>query len=94
PWLQHTGWPQLFHNQSLTIIAASAKQPKPGWNEDYILGIRQDTQVQSSSVVEAQIRVILRGVDLMVDRAKFTLAKTSYRSRCWLNTRMVESFAN
>lgn len=28
----------------------------------------------------------------MVDRARFTLAKTSYRSRCWLNTYWKDEF--
>ncbi|KAH7111677.1 hypothetical protein B0J13DRAFT_659877, partial [Dactylonectria estremocensis] len=85
-WLQHTGWPQLFRNRPLDIIAASTLQPRPGYNEDYLLGSWQGTQVWSSVAVEAQLQIILRGVDLMFDRAKFTLARTSYRSRCWLNT--------
>ncbi|KAH8656365.1 hypothetical protein BGZ61DRAFT_486596 [Ilyonectria robusta] len=85
-WLQHTGWPQLFRNRPLDIIAASSLQPGPAWNEDYLLGSWQGTQIWSSVAVEAQLRIILRGVDLMFDRAKFTLARTSYRSRCWLNT--------
>ncbi|KAI3573434.1 hypothetical protein IWW34DRAFT_635210, partial [Fusarium oxysporum f. sp. albedinis] len=38
------------------------------------------------------LRVILRGVDLMVDRARFTLVKTSCRSRCWLNTYWKDNF--
>ncbi|KAH7108683.1 hypothetical protein EDB81DRAFT_671058, partial [Dactylonectria macrodidyma] len=54
-------------------------------NEDYLLGLWQGTQIWSSVAVEAQLRIILRGVDLMFDRAKFTLARMSYRSRCWLN---------
>ncbi|KAH7109142.1 hypothetical protein EDB81DRAFT_673020, partial [Dactylonectria macrodidyma] len=75
-WLQHTGWPQLFRNQPLDIIAASTLQPRPGYNEDYLLGSWQGTQVWSSVAVEAQLQIILRGVDLMFDRAKFTLART------------------
>ncbi|EXA31562.1 hypothetical protein BFJ63_vAg17804 [Fusarium oxysporum f. sp. narcissi] len=38
PWLRHTGWSRLFHNRPLGIIAATAKKPKPAWNEDYLLG--------------------------------------------------------
>ncbi|EWZ78465.1 hypothetical protein FOWG_17287 [Fusarium oxysporum f. sp. lycopersici MN25] len=86
PWLQHTGCPRLFHNRPLGIIAATARKSKPAWNEDYLLGQWHDTALRSPAAVEAQLRVILRGVDLMVDRATFKLAKTSYRSRCWLNT--------
>ncbi|KAK7570757.1 hypothetical protein V3481_019296 [Fusarium oxysporum f. sp. vasinfectum] len=92
PWLQHTGWPRLFHNRPLGIIAATARKPKPAWNEDYLLGQWHDTALRSPAVVEAQLRVILRGVDIMVDRACFTLAKTSYRSRCWLNTYWKDTF--
>jgi hypothetical protein len=92
PWLQHTGWPRLFHNRPLGIIAATARKPKPAWNEDYLLGQWHDTAVRSPAVVEAQLRVILRGVDIMVDRACFTLAKISYRSRCWLNTYWKDTF--
>ncbi|EXA30083.1 hypothetical protein FOVG_18497 [Fusarium oxysporum f. sp. pisi HDV247] len=92
PWLQHTGWPRLFHGRPLGIIAATARKPKPAWNEDYLLGQWHDTALQSLAVVEAQLRVILRGVDIMVDRACFTLVKTSYRSRCWLNTSWKDTF--
>ncbi|KAH7231403.1 uncharacterized protein BKA55DRAFT_582699 [Fusarium redolens] len=92
PWLQHTGWPRLFHNRPLGIIAATAKKPKSAWNEDYLLGQWNDTALRSLAAVEAQLRIILRGVDLMVDRATFTLAQTSYRSRCWLNTYWKDNF--
>ncbi|KAH7459229.1 hypothetical protein FOMA001_g20149 [Fusarium oxysporum f. sp. matthiolae] len=92
PWLQHTGWPRLFHNRPLGIIAATAKKPKSAWNEDYLLGQWHDMALRSPAPVEAQLRVILRGVDLMIDRATFTLAKTSYRSRCWLNTYWKDNF--
>ncbi|KAH7117484.1 hypothetical protein EDB81DRAFT_668227, partial [Dactylonectria macrodidyma] len=90
--LRHTGWPRLFHNRPLDIIVAAAQQPGLAWNEVYLLGQWQDTQLRSSAAVEAQIRVVLRGVDLMIDRATFTLAKTSYRSRCWLNTYWRDEF--
>ncbi|KAJ3454411.1 hypothetical protein MRS44_018305 [Fusarium solani] len=73
PWLQHTGWPRLFHNRPLGIIAATARKPKPAWNEDYLLGQWHDTALRSPAVVEAQLRVILRGIDIMVDRASFTV---------------------
>ncbi|KAH7208502.1 uncharacterized protein BKA55DRAFT_489731, partial [Fusarium redolens] len=79
PWLQHDGWPRLFRTRPLGIIAATAKKPKAAWNEDYLLGQWHDTALRSPAAVEALLRVILRGVDLMVDRATFTLAKTSYR---------------
>ncbi|KAH6950402.1 hypothetical protein BKA56DRAFT_606405 [Ilyonectria sp. MPI-CAGE-AT-0026] len=52
-WLQHTGWPQLFRNRPLDIIAASTLQPGPAWNEDYLLGSWQGTQGWSSVAVEA-----------------------------------------
>ncbi|EWY79522.1 hypothetical protein FOYG_17324 [Fusarium oxysporum NRRL 32931] len=91
-WLQHTEWPRLFHNRPLGIIAATARKPKPAWYEDYLLGQWHDTALRSPAVVEAQLRVILRGIDIMVDRASFTLAKTSYRSRCWLNTYWKDTF--
>ncbi|KAH7231095.1 hypothetical protein BKA59DRAFT_497663 [Fusarium tricinctum] len=44
PWLQHTGWPRLFHSRPLGIIAATAKKPKPAWNEDYLLGQWHNTR--------------------------------------------------
>ncbi|KAJ0127722.1 hypothetical protein HZ326_29171 [Fusarium oxysporum f. sp. albedinis] len=34
--LQHTGWPPLFHNLPLAVIAATARKPNPAWNEDYL----------------------------------------------------------
>ncbi|KAF4331935.1 hypothetical protein FBEOM_14282 [Fusarium beomiforme] len=92
PWLRHTGWSRLFHNRSLAIIAAAARKPKPAWNEDYLLGQWHDEPLQSPAAVEAQLRVILRGIDLMIDRATFTLLKTSYRSRCWMNTYWKDNF--
>jgi hypothetical protein len=92
PWLQHDGWPRLFRTRPLGIIAATAKKPKAAWNEDYLLGQWHDTALRSPAAVEALLRVILRGVDLMVDRATFTLAKTSYRSRRWLNTYWKDNF--
>ncbi|KAL5591114.1 hypothetical protein FOBRF1_014671 [Fusarium oxysporum] len=92
PWLQHTEWPRLFRNRPLGIIAATARKPKPAWNEDYLLGQWHDTALRSPAVVEAQLRVILRGVLIMVDRASFTLAKTSYRSPCWLDTYWKDTF--
>ncbi|CAG1960968.1 unnamed protein product [Fusarium graminearum] len=33
----HTGWPRLFHNRTLGIIAATAKKTKSTWNGDYLL---------------------------------------------------------
>ncbi|EXM13432.1 hypothetical protein FOTG_18113 [Fusarium oxysporum f. sp. vasinfectum 25433] len=92
PWLRHTGWSRLFHNRSLAIIAAAARKPKPAWNEDYLLGQWHDEPLRSPAAVEAQLRVILRGIDLMIDRATFTLLKTSYRSRCWMNTYWKDNF--
>ncbi|KAF5572192.1 hypothetical protein FPCIR_14349 [Fusarium pseudocircinatum] len=92
PWLQHTGWPRLFHDKSLGIIAATARKPKSAWNEDYLLGQWNDIALHCPAAVEVKLRIILRGVDLMVGRAKFTLAKTSYRSRCWLNTYWKDTF--
>lgn len=92
PWLQHTGWPRLFHSRPLGIIAATAKKPKPAWNENYLLGQWHDTVLRIPATKEAQLRVILHGVDLMIDRATSTLAKTSYRSRCWLNTYWKDTF--
>ncbi|EGU73455.1 hypothetical protein FOXB_16035 [Fusarium oxysporum f. sp. conglutinans Fo5176] len=92
PWLQHTGWPRLFHEKPLGIIAATARKPNLAWNEDYLLGQWNDIALHCPAAVEAQLRIILRGVDLMVDRATFTLAKTSYRSRCWLNTYWKDTF--
>jgi type IV pilus biogenesis protein CpaD/CtpE len=75
-----------FMADRLASLRPRQKKPKPAWNEDYLLGQWHDTAPRSPAAVEAQLRVILRGVDLMVDRATFKLAKTSYRSQCWLNT--------
>ncbi|KAF4332408.1 hypothetical protein FBEOM_13794 [Fusarium beomiforme] len=72
-WQQHTGWPRLFHNRPLGIITATVRKSKPAWNEDYLLGQWHDTALRSPAVVETQLRVILRSVDLMVDRATFTV---------------------
>ena len=86
PWLQHTRWPELFRNRPLDIIAASARQPGRVRGEDYLLGQWKGTSLWSSADAEAQLHVVLQGVDLMFDRATATLARTSYTSRCWLNT--------
>ncbi|QKD57366.2 uncharacterized protein FOBCDRAFT_117962, partial [Fusarium oxysporum Fo47] len=91
-WLRHTGWSRLFHNRSLAIIAAAARKPKPAWNEDYPLGQWHDEPLRSPAAVEAQLRVILGGINLMIDRATFTLLKTSSRSRCWMNTYWKDNF--
>ncbi|KAH6977695.1 hypothetical protein EDB80DRAFT_547283, partial [Ilyonectria destructans] len=58
PWLQHTGWPRLLRNRPLDIIAASAQQHGPAWNEDYLVGQWQGTQFWSSAAVEAQLRIL------------------------------------
>ncbi|KAH7231387.1 uncharacterized protein BKA55DRAFT_598628 [Fusarium redolens] len=92
PWLQHTRWAKLFRNRSLEIIAATAKLPASQWSRRYLLGQWQGLYIWSSAETEAQLQVILRGLDLMFDRARATLDRTPYISRCWLNTYAKDAF--
>ncbi|WKT54184.1 Helicase superfamily 1/2, ATP-binding domain [Fusarium oxysporum f. sp. vasinfectum] len=92
PWLQHTRWAELFRNRSLEIIAATAKLPASQWSRRYLLGQWQGLDFWSSAETEAQLQVILRGLDLMFDRARATLDRTPYISRCWLNTYAKDAF--
>jgi hypothetical protein len=92
PWLQHTRWAELFRNRSLEIIAATAKLPASQWSRRYLLGQWQGLYIWSSAETEAQLQVILRGLDLMFDRARATLDRTPYISRCWLNTYAKDAF--
>ncbi|KID82123.1 telomere-associated recQ-like helicase [Metarhizium guizhouense ARSEF 977] len=89
PWLQHTRWPERFRNRPLDIITASSRLPARGCyeqNEDFTLGSWRGIPLRSSAAVEARIRVLMRAVDDMFDRAEATLACTSYQSRCWLTS--------
>ncbi|KAH7231067.1 hypothetical protein BKA59DRAFT_488774, partial [Fusarium tricinctum] len=92
PWLQHTRWAELFRDRSLEIIAATAKLPASQWSRKYLLGQWQGLGFWSSAETEAQLQVILRGLDLMFDRARATLDLTPYISRCWLNTYAKDAF--
>ncbi|KAH7109566.1 hypothetical protein B0J13DRAFT_402361, partial [Dactylonectria estremocensis] len=76
PWLQHTRWPELFRNRPLDVIAASAQQPGPARGEDYLLGQWKESPFWSSADTEAQLRILLQGLDVMFDRARATLART------------------
>jgi hypothetical protein len=92
PWLQHTRWAELFCNRSLEIIAATAKQPALQPSRNYLLGQWQGFPLWSSAETEAQLQIILHGLDLMFDRARATLDRTPYISRCWLNTFAEDDF--
>ncbi|KAK8912076.1 hypothetical protein VCV18_012604 [Metarhizium anisopliae] len=77
PWLQHTRWPERFRNRPLDIITASSRLPARGCyeqNEDFTLGSWRGIPLRSSAAVEARIRVLMRAVDDMFDRAEATLA--------------------
>ncbi|QKD57378.2 uncharacterized protein FOBCDRAFT_118446, partial [Fusarium oxysporum Fo47] len=86
PWLRHTRWPELFRNRSLEIITTSAQQPDFVQGQDYLLGQWGGSSIKSSAEAETQLRILLRGLDLMFNRVMATMARTSYTSRCWLNT--------
>ncbi|KAL5611084.1 hypothetical protein FOBRF1_007201 [Fusarium oxysporum] len=86
PWLQHTRWPDLFRNRSLEVISTTAQQPDFVQGQDYLLGKWKESSVESSAEAEAQLRILLHGVDIMFNRVMATMARTSYTSRCWLNT--------
>ena len=95
PWLKHTRWPEIFQNRPLDIITASAKQPARGpyqSGEDYLLGYWRGLPLYSPAAAEAQLRLLMRTVDDVFDRAKATLASTSYRSRCWLSSHWKDQF--
>ena len=97
PWLQHTKWPELFRNRPVDIIAASTRQPAQGPNqnnEDYVLGVWRGIPLRSPAAAEARLRLLMRAVDDIFDRAEATLACTSYRSRCWLSSYWQETFCN
>jgi hypothetical protein len=57
-----------------------------------MLGQWQGFPLWSSAEIEAQLRIILQGLDLMFDRARATLDRTPYVSRCWLNTFSKDAF--
>ncbi|KHO10690.1 hypothetical protein MAA_11741 [Metarhizium robertsii ARSEF 23] len=95
PWLKHTRWPEIFRNRPLDIITASARQPTRGPyqnSEDYLLGHWRGVPLCSSAAAEAQLRLLMRAVDEVFDRAKATLTSTSYRSRCWLSSHWKNEF--
>ncbi|OAQ57815.2 DEAD/DEAH box helicase domain-containing protein [Pochonia chlamydosporia 170] len=95
PWLKHTRWPETFRNRPLDIITASARQPSRGpyqGSEDYLLGYWRGLPLYSPAAAEAQLRLLMRAVDDVFDRAKATLASTSYRSRCWLSSHWKDEF--
>ncbi|KAM6513550.1 hypothetical protein FALCPG4_015947 [Fusarium falciforme] len=97
PWLLHTKWPELFRNRPVDIIAASTRQPAQGPNqnnEDYVLGVWRGIPLRSPAAAEARLRLLMRAVDDIFDRAEATLACTSYRSRCWLSSYWQETFCN
>lgn len=89
PWLKHTRWPERFQNRPLDVISASTRLPVQGLHrrqEDLILGSWRGASIRSSAAAEARIRVLMRAVDVMFDRAEATLACTTYQSRCWLTS--------
>src|SRR5882757_3060753 len=92
PWLKHTNWPDLFRNRPLDIIAATAQQPGPHPGEDYILGHWRGASLQSPAVNEAKLRILVKAVNRMFERAIATLSSTNYRTRCWLGTYRKDSF--
>jgi hypothetical protein len=92
PWIQHTRWAELFRDRSLGIIVATAKQPASQWSRNYLLGQWQGFSMWSSAETEAQLQIILYGLDLMFDGARVTLDCTPYISRCWLNTFAKDAF--
>jgi hypothetical protein len=92
PWLKHTKWPDFFQNRPLDIIATTAQQPRPYPREDYILGHWRGAPLRSPAVNEAKLRILVRAVDQMFERAIATLACTNYRTRCWLGTYRKDSF--
>ena len=89
PWLKHTGWPQRFWNRPLDVITASAKLPVRGtsaYEEDLVLGRWKGELLYSTGASENRMRVLMRAVDDMFDRAENTLESTPYQSRCWLTS--------
>ncbi|PWI64548.1 hypothetical protein PCL_09561 [Purpureocillium lilacinum] len=86
---KHTGWPEFFEGRSLDIITACSIQPTAGPNRDrehLLLGSWQGVPIWSSARVEARLRILMQAVDDIFDRAEATLARTSYRSRCWISS--------
>lgn len=89
PWLKHTGVASAVWNRPLDIIIASARLPARDTNtykEDLVLGRWRNELLCSTAPIEAQMRVLMRSVDDMFDRAEDTLAYTPYQSRCWLTS--------
>ncbi|KAL5610979.1 hypothetical protein FOBRF1_007096 [Fusarium oxysporum] len=80
PWLQNTRLAELFRSRPLDIIAASAQQPVLQRSGSYLLGQWQGVPLWSSAGTEAQLRIILQGLDFMFDRAIATLDRTPYTS--------------
>ena len=72
PWLKYTQWPSLFRNRPLDIISASAQKPRPLCNDEYLLGHWHGGPVWSPAVNEAKLRILMRAVDQMFERAGAT----------------------
>ncbi|KAI8710760.1 hypothetical protein NCS52_01535800 [Fusarium sp. LHS14.1] len=54
--------------------------------QEYFQAIWEHTTQETTKPEMTQLYILLQGVDLTFDRATATLARTSYTSRCWLNT--------
>ena len=85
-WLKHTGWPIILANRPLDILTASTLPPAAKSNDDYYLGHWAGLALIRYGANEAKLRHVLQAVDQMFDRADSTLACTTYRLRCWLQT--------
>ncbi|KAJ3455783.1 hypothetical protein MRS44_017265 [Fusarium solani] len=57
-------------------------------------GVWRGVPLRSPAAAEARLRLLMRAVDDIFDRAEATLACTSYRSRCWLSSYWQETFCN
>lgn len=90
-WLQHTGWPRLFHNRTLGIIAATTRMTKSAWNGDYLLvdGTIWHSEVQLPWKPNYESYCVV-SISWLIE--PLTLAKTSYRSRCLLDTYWKDNF--
>ncbi|KJZ68948.1 hypothetical protein HIM_11664 [Hirsutella minnesotensis 3608] len=93
PWLRHTRWPETFRDRPLDIITAAASLPQRFCSdEDVLLGFWHGTPIKFPAADESRLRLLMRAVDWMFDRAEATLIRTGYRHRCWISSYWENTF--
>ncbi|KAH7154699.1 hypothetical protein DER46DRAFT_578529 [Fusarium sp. MPI-SDFR-AT-0072] len=98
PWIERTGWDQTYsdkdHREVLAALIAMNNCP---CRQSYLLARRGTSRLTkdlvSSAEDEMKIVVLVKLVDLMLDRCEETAQKTSRSILCWLrSTRALSTY--